>query len=313
MINGLLKGIFYKKIFSPYCFGISLIVIRLWYCSGCSLAMDKVNLNLLEISCVSLWFHSLPGVTSFILHLFLCFLLLALLLLQHCKLFQYDHFDHSFLIFSIFIIVSIVYCQYNWKFSELISILLHASHTRSWKASWNWNGEATTYTAAFLEDPLAVFLCLLIYFSYNYFKYQRKSEAELYLFRNQVSSVTLTLCYRKPFRNTRPLGSLVSWWSLWFIEVSKKFLWFSWKYGFVPKRSLWFFLPGGKGFHTLRLDSHCRCLCFSALVDLVGYDQMESQVDHSYSEPFWTFEILGFKDSTCKNIFGVWQWWYLVS
>lgn len=245
-----------------------------------------------------MWFHSLPGVTSFILQLFLCFLHLALLLLQHCKLFQYDHFDHSFLIIYIFTIIFIVYCQYNWTFSELSSILLHTNHTRSWNAIWKWNWEATIYTTAFLEDPLAVrFLCLLIYFSYNYFKYQRKSEAESISLETRSRLWRLPLYYRKPIRNTRPLGSMVSWRSLWFIEVSKKLLWFSWKYGFAPKQGLWFCLIEGEGFYILRLDSHWRCLCFSTLMErlFAGYDQMESQVDHSYSEPFWTdFRIQGF-------------------
>lgn len=93
-------------------------------------------------------------------------------------------------------IIVIIY-WYSWKFSELISVLLFANHTRSWKTSLEWNGRAISNTTVFLEDPLAVsFLYLWIYFSYNYFKYQR-SQAESCLFRNQISFVIFAIMLQK--------------------------------------------------------------------------------------------------------------------
>lgn len=66
-------------------------------------------------------------------------------------------------------------------------------------------------TTAFLENPLAVsfFLYFVIYFFYNYFKYQRNSEVELYRFRNQISFVTVAIILQETYQKDRPLGYCV--------------------------------------------------------------------------------------------------------
>lgn len=169
-------------------------------------------------------------------------------------------------------------------------MLLHAIHTRSWKASWKWNGEGTT----FLEDPLAVNFFVFIDLLFLYVKYQRKSQ--LNLFRNQISCCYITETYQKQ----RALG-LLCLGHRNFKEVFMIFL----EVWLPPPSSLWFCPPEGKqstssgliltaGAHVFQLFMQRLC---------VGYDQIESHVDHSYSESFWTgFRI---QDSTCKNIFGV--------
>lgn len=189
--------------------------------------------------------------------------------------------------------------------------------TQKLKVQLEVNGEDMTNTAASLENPLAVsFLYLVIFFSYNYFKYQRKSEAKLYFFRNQVSIVTVVIIVQETYQKQQALGLLCLGGLIH--RCFKGVFWFSWKYGFAPKQGLWLCLPvlnhHGKVSYILRFDSHCRSLC---LFVFFFYWLWPNGVTHG-PLMFWTLlQILGFKDSTCKNIFVIWpgqhlgQWRYL--
>lgn len=148
--------------------------------------------------------------------------------------FQCDHLYHNFLIFSIFMIIFIIY-WYSWKFSELISVLLFANHTRSWKTSLEWNGRAISNTTVFLEDPLAV-----SFYIYG-FTFLITISNTKDLKQNPVSLETrshlwfLPLCYRKLVRNNRRLDHCVLEISLSYRSFKQMFR-FSWKHGFAPSR-----------------------------------------------------------------------------
>lgn len=149
---------------------------------------------------------------------------------------------------------------------------------------------------------LVFFLYFVIYFFYNYFKYQRNSEVELYRFRNQISFVTVAIILQETYQKDRPLGYCV-------LEVSdlqklqRSFLVFL-KVWLCPQAEFMVMSscvkPGGK------LVSHPQP-CFSTLMErlCISYDQMESQWTPYVLNPFE--QVLGFKGSTWKSIFGVCQ------
>lgn len=144
-------------------------------------------------------------------HLLYCgysfaFLHLVLMVLQYAVI-QCDHFYHNFLIFSILIIIFIIYWC-SWKFSELISIFMPTTQEVE-RPVWSEMGESQV-TLLYFWTILwqLVFLYLLIYYSCNYFKYQRRSQAQSYLFRNQISVVIFAIMLQKTYQKQQTFGDL---------------------------------------------------------------------------------------------------------